>query len=459
MHRSFSRGSRQEYRYPGIQSLVDDNNTTTTDFIVDTDRQLTEMRALWLLLLVFHSLLAAAESFSSASYRVGPVAFILPTRANGGFTTMNPNSQQETPPLWRTPVSSSSRIAPPLSMSLVPLSVDELERIISSSGKPTGEQYATYWGRTAKERYGRAMEATAVTLLGTSFSYCLSFVLGGFVATIIGGIFAFWAVFAPEFKAYQRNWEFLGGRPLVDDDRQTQNNNSQQQLNGLYGALFLGHIADVCVVENSSDTVHEEYDLTDFADYTMETDALDRYTGQPYLLRIQCADRQAGRTLQIHARLSEDYLSLRKGMPIATLMLCTNPQFTKLAALTDILALPLLNDKNGNNNENRCCWIGDYPYLNRPEVEAWLAEDDDLWEAIQDEALLFVKDSDGNDGDSGNEAGWRRASTTTQRQQQYQQRKEERTTNEPQHESFRDSNTSNDENLVLARRRRRQRQS
>jgi hypothetical protein len=48
------------------------------------------------------------------------------------------------------------------------------------------------------------------------FSYCLSFVLGGFAATILGAIFVFWGVFTPQLQAVQRNWEFLGGRELAD---------------------------------------------------------------------------------------------------------------------------------------------------------------------------------------------------------------------------------------------------
>jgi hypothetical protein len=280
-------------------------------------------------------------------------------------------------------VSASSALLTQRHMALVPLSVDDLERIISSSGKPTGEQYATYWGRTTKEKFGRFMESMTVTLLGVSFSYCLSFVLGGFVATILGGLFAFWAVLSPEFKAYQRNWEFLGGRQLVDLD-QVMALNVDPERAGLYGALFLGHLADVCVVEESDSLANEEYDLSEFADYTMETDELDRYTGQPYLLRVQCRDRQ-GRTLQIHTRLSEEYLQLHPGMPATALLLSTSPKFTKLAALTDILALP-----TADNVDQDCgCWIGDYPYLNRPEVEALLAEDDDLWDALQDEAVPF----------------------------------------------------------------------
>ena len=68
-------------------------------------------------------------------------------------------------------------------MALVPLSVTELERLISSSGKPTGAQYATYWGRTAKERYGRFVESATVGFLGVFFSYFFQDLLPFFFRT------------------------------------------------------------------------------------------------------------------------------------------------------------------------------------------------------------------------------------------------------------------------------------
>ena len=249
------------------------------------------------------------------------------------------------------------------------------------------------------------VESATVGFLGVFFSYFLSFVLGGFVATILGCLFFFWGILSPELKAYQRNWEFLGGRSLVDMET-VLNRGMDPEAAGLYGGLFLGRVADVCVVEDAQDTV--EYDLADFADYTMESDELDRYTGQPYLLRVQCADR-LGRTLQIHCRLSEEYLDLRPGRPATTLLLSTSPNFTKLAALTDVYVLPAAQqrdakatrlsgyyeDEEDDDAAAAGCWIGDYPYLDRAEVEALLAEDDDLWNALQLEAEPV------NQGDAG----------------------------------------------------------
>lgn len=253
---------------------------------------------------------------------------------------------------------------------LIPMSPEGVE-VLVSSGKPTGDQYAAYWGRTKQEQYNTVLESTTVAFLGMFFCYFLSFVIGSFVATIMGTLFLFWGILSPEFKAYQRNWEFFGGRPLVDYDDDDQFMDPERA--GLYGALFLGRILDVSVVEDTDANV--QYDLSEFGDYTMEHDDLTRYSGQPYLLRVQCSDR-LGRTLQIHCRLSEKYLHLAPGMPASTLLLSTSKSFEQLAALTDFY---VVDDDGG-------CWIGDYPYLNRAEIESLFATDDILWGQLLDEA-------------------------------------------------------------------------
>lgn len=285
-----------------------------------------------------------------------------------------------------------------LHMSLIPLSVDEVEQLVAVGGSPTGVQYASYFGRTGRERYARLLESSIVSFLGVFFSYFLSFVLGGFLATIFGCLFLFWGILSPEFKAIQRNWEFYGGRPLVDTTDLDQDDDGwyigrrtrDPDRAGLYGALFLGRIDDVCVVEDSSST--REYDLSEFSDYEMEKDELEQFTGQPYLLRCRCTD-STNRSLQIHSRLSEEYLTLEPGMSMLAIMLSTSPKFTSLAALTDLYV------PEGQ------CWIGDYPYLDRAEVEALLAQDDEIWDALQVEGRDFldeVDDTDAEDGEGDN---------------------------------------------------------
>jgi hypothetical protein len=137
---------------------------------------------------------------------------------------------------------------------------------------------------------------------------------------------------------------------------------------GLFGSLLLGRIDDVCVVESTSAT--KEYDLAEFQDYTQENDDLLEVAGVPYLIRLRISDDE-GRELQIHARMSEEYLDIEQGMPATGISLSTSQSFTSLSALTDIY-IP-----------DAACFVGDYPYLNRNEVQALFMEDDDLWDLLQ----------------------------------------------------------------------------
>jgi hypothetical protein len=273
-----------------------------------------------------------------------------------------------------------------LSMALVPLAVEELD-VLLARGTPSGPQYATYWGRTKREQYNRFVESSVVMLIGLFFSYFLSFVLGGFVATILGSLFAFWGILSPDLKARQRNWELLGGRQLVDPWKAYDGDEDKQ---GLYGSLFLGRVDDVCVVEDTSSTT--EFDLADFDDYTMDTDELEKWAGTPYLLRVRLTDNE-NRELQVHARMSEEYLDIEVGMPVAAILLSKSQSFVSLAALTDVFV------------PDAKCWVGDYPYLDRPEMEALLGEDDELFDLMEDQAdfeddeIIFEEDDMDEDDD------------------------------------------------------------
>jgi hypothetical protein len=255
-------------------------------------------------------------------------------------------------------------------MALVPLPVEDVEELLVV-GSPSGLQYATYWGRTKRETYNRLLESSIVAFVGVFFSYFLSFVIGGFVATLFGSLFAFWAVLSPDFKARQRNWEFLGGRAIVDPWMVEEGLIVDGDNAGLYGSLLLGRIDDVCVVENNGAT--EEYDLDDFQDYISDEDELEEISGFPYLIRMRVSDDE-GRELQIHARLSEAYLGIETGMPAAGMLLSTSQTFSSLSAMSDIY-IP-----------DATCFVGDYPYLNRPGVEELFSSDDDLWNTLMSQA-------------------------------------------------------------------------
>jgi hypothetical protein len=156
---------------------------------------------------------------------------------------------------------------------------------------------------------------------------------------------------------------------------------------GLYGSLYFGKIDDVCVVQDSDSL--DEFELEDFEDYRMDSDELERLAGTPYLLRLRLSD-DGGRELQIHARMMEDYLDIERGMPVAAVLLSISQSFSSLAALSDIFV------------PDADCWVGDYPYLNQPEVEALLAEDDKLWDLLQSQGDGQFTSSR-NDDDAGSE--------------------------------------------------------
>lgn len=277
-----------------------------------------------------------------------------------------------------------------LSMALIPAPVPTLTQALVL-GVPTGEQWSAYWGRTPRERYDALFEAVSTTFLGLFGSYFLGFVVGTPIATLTGTVALFWVLLGPEFKAYQRNWELRAGRDLVDifedDDYEYDEYNEDQNNRGLYGAYFLSSVAHVAVVNTADTPASREYPLSEFQDYTMENDEQERISGIPYKLRLRIEDIN-GRTLQVHARMSEEYLDIQKGMPVASILLSTKADFGQLAALTDIW-IPEID-----------AWVGDYPYLNKEvfrsilgqkkmrtllENESWIDEEDEYLDEYYDE--------------------------------------------------------------------------
>jgi hypothetical protein len=72
--------------------------------------------------------------------------------------------------------------------------------------------------------------------------------------------------------------------------------------------------------------------------------------------------------------MSEEYLGIQRGMPAAGILLSTSQKFSSLSAMSDIY-IP-----------DSSCFVGDYPYLNRPEMEDLFSSDDDLWSILQSQA-------------------------------------------------------------------------
>lgn len=246
------------------------------------------------------------------------------------------------------------------------------------------------------------------------FSYFVSFVIGQFLATILGTIFVFWPILAPEFKAYQRNWELCGGRDLIDVWMDGEDDDGvwggwgglPQDKRGLYGAYYVSRVEDVCVVDDVLAVEGEEYDLEEFEGYSMEKDELESVVGSPWKLRLRLADEE-GRGMQIHCRMSEDYLDIRKGMNVVGVLLSTSREFVKLAAMTDFCVLDAVGGP---------VWVGDYPYLDKDKFLRTLGEngiadslvdiydDNDYYEEEEDEIYDDDDDfiDDDNDSDDNN---------------------------------------------------------
>jgi len=297
-------------------------------------------------------------------------------------------------------------------MSLIPIPVNDLQGILPSpSGKltPTGDQYVTYLGKTPQQRFNSLFEGASIAFLGSMFAYFISFVIGQFLATLLGVIFVFWPILSPEFKAYQRNWELVGGRDLVDvwmdmddDDIISGNDlggayyNIPEDKRGLYGAYYVARIEDVCVVDDVRATSDEEYDLSEFRGYTMASDELESLTGIPWKLRLRLSDEK-GRGMQVHSRMSEEYLGIEPGMDAVGVLLSTSRKFDKLAGMTDFCILDKVIVGGGRAGKDQgvaaaaVAWVGDYPYLDKDTFLRKLNEN-----RISDRLLLDLRGDEGD---------------------------------------------------------------
>ena len=62
--------------------------------------------------------------------------------------------------------------------------------------------------------------------------------------------------------------------------------------------------------------------------------------------------------MQVHSRLSEDYLDIEPGMNAVGVLLSTSKGFGELAGMTDFC---VLDEVDGE----AIAWVGDYPYLDK----------------------------------------------------------------------------------------------
>jgi len=182
---------------------------------------------------------------------------------------------------------------------------------------------------------------------------------------------------------------------MVDDVEEDQEywRGIPEDKRGLYGAYYVTRIEDVCVVDDVRASSEEEYELEEFSEYTMATDELESVTGLPWKLRLRLYDEE-GRGMQVHSRMSEEYLDIRPGMNVVGVLLSTSKEFGELAGMTDFC---VLEEEDGA----AIAWVGDYPYLDKDmflrtlnengvtdsllDFEQEMEEDEDMYDAGEEE--------------------------------------------------------------------------
>lgn len=97
--------------------------------------------------------------------------------------------------------------------------------------------------------------------------------------------------------------------------------------------------------------------------------------------------------MQVHARMSEDYVDLEPGMSVVGVLLSTSKQFDQLAGMTDFL---VLDEVDGST----ITWVGDYPYLPKDEFLRIIEKNgvaDELLDLPDDDEYFDDEDDDSND--------------------------------------------------------------
>ncbi|KAL3810665.1 hypothetical protein ACHAXA_001054 [Cyclostephanos tholiformis] len=360
---------------------------------------------------------SSSESNSSSSSRGGRIAVLdddIERRRSSSRRLTRPHPHDRHPP----PPRDGAFVHGPTTtkMSLIPAPASELRSILPAPGgwgggggggggtlSPTGDQYVAYLGRTPRERYDSLFEGVSVAFVGSMFSYFVSFVVGQFLSTCMGVLFLFWPILRPEFLAYQRNWELIGGRDLVDvwmdDDCDGTTGGG-----ALYGAYYVARIDDVCVVDDVRANVDDEYDLSEFEDYATSNDELEGLTGIPWKLRLRLVDDMS-RRMQVHSRMSEGYLDIRPGMIAIGVLLSTGRDFRKLAGMTDFCVVDVVTARDGGDGSDvtAIAWVGDYPYLNKAMFLRTLDENGITDRLLDDYDEMCGHENDDNGDDIGDD--------------------------------------------------------
>jgi hypothetical protein len=93
---------------------------------------------------------------------------------------------------------------------------------------------------------------------------------------------------------------------------------------------------------------------------------------------------EENRGMQIHCRMSEEYLDVQSGMDMIGVLLSTSTEFTELAGMSDFCVL---------DEEGPVAWVGDYPYLAK----------DTFLRTLDSNGVLDTIYEEGNDFEDDNE--------------------------------------------------------
>ena len=200
---------------------------------------------------------------------------------------------------------------------LIPLKRETSEQIIPVIA--TGNQYAHYWGN-----WQNFLKNLFISLVGVLVIWITGLILGAggqglsLILRVIAGLYWLWG---PVYWASLRNATYRRYP---------------------YSAFWRGRILDVYITE---ELINELPTINKLGDFMILENREKR-------INLEVGD-QSGSITNIQAPLKRIHKAINPGQAVQGLLLSNDPNFTKIAKITDVY-IP------------RCkLWVGEYPYLRR----------------------------------------------------------------------------------------------
>lgn len=198
---------------------------------------------------------------------------------------------------------------------LIPLNKETSEEIIPIIA--TANQYACYWGNVQN-----VLKNLFISLVAVLIIWFLGFLLGAkglsLVLRVIAGLYWLWG---PIYWASLRNANYRRYP---------------------YSAFWRGRILDVFITE---ELIDEEHTLNKIGDLII-------IENRQKKINVEVGDKTGFITI-IKAPLKRIHKVLNPGQAVEGLLLSNDPDFGKIAKITDIYV------------PQHRLWVGDYPYLRR----------------------------------------------------------------------------------------------